>query len=72
MDINRLKELLHSAGELIVVVEEVGEVELHKHDTTLRDGEVRVSLEDGKLFFDAERVTLAARHKGSLADVGLE
>lgn len=71
MDAGRLIALLNKKGELLVTVEELGTVELHRHDTTIDGGEVRLSLEDGNLFFDVDRVTAVAWHKGSLADYGL-
>lgn len=71
MNTERLRNLLTKKGELIVTVEEVGPVELHNHDTTIRNEEVRLSLEDGTFFFDVDRVTGVAYHKGSLADLGL-
>lgn len=71
MDDTRLYNLLRQKGELIITVEELGPVELHRHDTTVHDGEVRLSLEDGNLVIDADRVTAVAWHKGSLEDLGL-
>lgn len=71
-----LSAALENNGELLLTLGSdayAEPVELHGHDTTFDHdrGEVVLDLTDGQLQFHASDVESVARHKQSLADLGL-
>lgn len=73
MDADILQSRLDDAGEVMVNVEEFDvPLELHLHDTDIREESVTLELSDGKLDFDIDAVTGYWTHNHSLADYGFE
>lgn len=73
MDADTLRTMLERNGELMVMVAEFDEpIELHLHDTTIEEEQIRLELTDGILSFNIEDVTGAWQHTHSLEDLGLE
>ncbi|MFW6436272.1 MAG: hypothetical protein ACOCYZ_01400 [Halococcoides sp.] len=73
MDADKLQEQLETYGELMIAVADFEQpLELHLHDTTITDDEVRLELTDGVVSFDVDAVAGSWYHTHSLADLGLE
>ncbi|MFP4591070.1 MAG: hypothetical protein ACLFM8_06385 [Halobacteriales archaeon] len=73
MDADALQTMLEQNGELMVMVAEFDEpLELHLHDTTIEEDQIRLELTDGILSVDIDDVTGAWQHTHSLEDLGLE
>ena len=72
-DDNDIGTLLDNKGELIVTLESdaYDEVELHKHDTAINNGEVYVNLSDGSFSFHVDSIESVAWHQQSMDDIGL-
>lgn len=72
MDPDTLQSKLEESGELMVHVEEFDEpIELHLHDTSIDSDLITVELDDGKLWFEPDRITGAWKHYHSTEDYGL-
>lgn len=73
MDADNLQSMLEEYGELMVMVAEFDEpLELHLHDTDIREDTVRLELTDGIINFNIDDITGAWQHTHSLEDLGLE
>ena len=69
----KLKSELEEKGELMLAVSEFDEpLEMHLHDTEIKDGVITIRLTDGVLTFDVDEVVAVWHHTHSLADFGLE
>lgn len=73
MDTDTLQRELSERGELMVNVEEFEvPLELHLHDTEIRDEDIVLELADGTLTFAIESITGYWNHYHSLADYDLD
>ena len=73
MDQSTLQSELEENGELMVNVEGFdASLELHRHDTEVRDENVMLTLADGTLTFAIDSITAYWHHYHSLEDYGLD